>query len=1112
MNIRAILLASSALALSGLSTLAHADADSDLLAGFATPPHAAKPQVWWHWIDGNISEDGAKLDFEWMQRIGLGGVHIFTGGGFAKPAVTDPVTFMSPEWKKIFSASVDRAKAAGMDVTIAGSPGWSETGGIWVDPRDAMKKYVWTVTEIDGGKPVSVALPKPSDVPGPFQNVARVAARMPAINAVAYGDSYVIAFPTPARESDLPAARYATSAGAVDMTPALTDDPKAGIKIPLDPAGLAGDLAITYPGPVTLGAVSLGAAEKINLEVLSSADGQTWTIVAKAAGSRVETPAPQQTFSFAPVTAKYFKLRITPQPPARPLNGIPLEVQRKPTPKTVSITRLALAGGARVNRFESKAGFEASVDFDDTASPAVDPQFSVGAGQVIDLTSKMTPDGRLNWTPPPGRWTVLRMGWSTTGQVNHPAMAADTGLEVDKLDPAAVKKYLDHYLSIYDGATGGKVGTGISALLTDSWEAGVQNWTPTFVDQFKARRGYDPVPYLPVLAGYVVNSAGASDRFLWDYRETLKEALADDHYGVLRAALNKKGMMYYTEANGDDARIIGDGMSIKARADIPTGELWFRPFHAAAGQPPLEADLIESASVAHLYGKPFVGSESFTVGAMIDPWSFSPRMIKPVADRIFAYGVNRILYHESMGQPFVDKKPGLSLSIFGQYFNRNETWADEAGPWITYLARNSYMLQQGKSVADIAYYYGEEQSLTEQTLEHFDFAVPDGYHYDFINAEALEKAVKVDNGRLESLGGTSYAVIYVPGAVTRYTLPTLHRLRDLVKAGAVLVAPKPAGGLGIQSSDDQVKALADEIWGRQPIGRDGRAYGAGRIFTSGLGEALKAIHVAPDNIIEGGAKAGDILSLHRRSETADIYFVSNQTDAPQSFAMDFRITGKSPTLWHATTGRVTPVSYDIGPDGTRVPLALKPDEAVYVVFDHAAKTAHFKAPPVTEKEVAKFDGPWDVAFEPGRGAPASARFDKLIDWTASSDPGIKYFSGAATYKASFKLPAVRPAKGQCLAIDLGEVRELAVVSVNGRELSTVWHSPYVVDATEALHAGTNTLEVKVVNLWPNRLIGDKQPGATPVTYAPGSLYSAKSHLLPSGMTGPVRVLQGPCPD
>jgi hypothetical protein len=345
MNIRAILLASSALALSGLSTLAHADADSDLLAGFATPPHAAKPQVWWHWIDGNISEDGAKLDFEWMQRIGLGGVHIFTGGGFAKPAVTDPVTFMSPEWKKIFSASVDRAKAAGMDVTIAGSPGWSETGGIWVDPRDAMKKYVWTVTEIDGGKPVSVALPKPSDVPGPFQNVARVAARMPAINAVAYGDSYVIAFPTPARESDLPAARYATSAGAVDMTPALTDDPKAGIKIPLDPAGLAGDLAITYPGPVTLGAVSLGAAEKINLEVLSSADGQTWTIVAKAAGSRVETPAPQQTFSFAPVTAKYFKLRITPQPPARPLNGIPLEVQRKPTPKTVSITRLALGAG-----------------------------------------------------------------------------------------------------------------------------------------------------------------------------------------------------------------------------------------------------------------------------------------------------------------------------------------------------------------------------------------------------------------------------------------------------------------------------------------------------------------------------------------------------------------------------------------------------------------------------------------------------------------------------------------------------------------------------------------------------------------------------------------------
>ena len=1080
-------------------------AQTDLKQGFETPPAAAMPRVWWHWIDGNVSEAGAKRDLQWMSKIGIGGVQIFSGGGFAKPAVDQPVAFMSPEWKKVFVQSVDQATAAGMDVGIAGSPGWSETGGTWVAPEDAMKKYVWTTTQVEGGKPVSIVLPHPPGVSGPFQGVARVAARMPVGNPQYYADSYVIAFPTPAGETALPDAQFSSGSKQIDMTSALNTE-KGAVKVPLDRETQSGDLDITFAKPTSLGAITVGTLERIDVEILSSTDGQTWAPLLKAAGSKADPVVSQQTFSFPPVTAQRFKVRFTLQPPG-PLAA----VASKPKPQNLTIVRFGLSGGARVNRFEAKAGFEPSADFTADNTGRVDPRFVIPKDKVLNLTSHLQADGRLDWTPPSGKWTVLRFGWSLTGQVNHPAEAAATGLEVDKLDPAAVQRYLDQYLSLYNDATGGKVGHQISELLTDSWEAGTQNWTPTLPAQFLARRGYDPIAFLPTLAGYVVQDADASDRFLWDYRQTLKDSLADNHYGVLKAELAKRSMLYYSEASGDDARILGDGFSIKARADIPTGEFWYRNFATVKGQPPLQADLMEAASVGHLYGKPYVAAESLTVAAFSDPWSFSPRMLRPVADKIFSLGVNRILYHESMQQPFEDKKPGLSLMIFGQYFNRNETWADQAGPWVTYLGRNAYMLQQGRYVADIAYYYGEEKNLTEQSLDHFDFKVPDGYHFDLINAEALSRAVDVKDGRLTSLGGTSYSVIYIAPYVTRYTLPTLERLKDLVTAGAVLVGPRPTSGLGLDSPDDKVLALASDLWGDGAVGNAGRAVGKGRVFSSDLATALQTLGVTPDNPIVAGAAGPDIVSLHRQTDDADIYFVSNQSKAAQTFDMAFRVDGRLPEFWHATSGKSSPAAYRRDSGRTIVPVNLQADESVFVVFQKPATAQSATIAPLADQPVATLDGSWQVAFEPGRGAPATATFEGLSDWTANPDPGIKYFSGAATYTKTIKVPRFRLQQGQCLSIDLGQVNELAEVSVNGKPIGTAWHAPYRLDASAALRPGKNTLAIKVVNLWPNRLIGDKQPGATKVTFAPGNVYTAKSDLMPSGLLGPVRIVQGDCP-
>ncbi|MBW8902249.1 MAG: glycoside hydrolase, partial [Massilia sp.] len=382
---------------------------------------------------------------------------------------------------------------------------------------------------------------------------------------------------------------------------------------------------------------------------------------------------------------------------------------------------------------------------------------------------------------------------------------------------------------------------GVQTLLTDSWEAGVQNWTPAMLAEFRARRGYDPAPWLPVLTGRVVKSADASERFLFDYRQTLKDLVVDNHYGVLAQELKERGMGYYTELQGDYPRAIADGMTVKARSDIPTAEFWYRPFSTLAGQPALKADLEEAASAAHVYGKPLAAAESLTVAAPLDPWSFSPAMLKPVADEIFARGVNRILLHESHLQPLADAKPGLGLYIFGQSFNRNETWAEQAAPWIRYLSRSSYLLQQGQYVADVAYFYGEEHNLTELFKDRVNTDVPQGYAYDYINPEALLTLLSVRDGRLVTPSGMSYRVLFLPDTVRRLSLPALRKIRDLVAEGAVLVAKRPLGGLGMGDADPEIARLADEIWGN---GAAGHRPGAGRVYTE-LKAALAAEKITP---------------------------------------------------------------------------------------------------------------------------------------------------------------------------------------------------------------------------------------------------------------------------
>lgn len=1089
---------------------APATPERQMLAGFQHPPHVAKVQVWWHWMNGNVDLEGAKLDLAWLDKAGIGGVHIFSGGGFYAPVVPDPKPFMSPAWKGVFREATALARKNGMQVTIAGSPGWSQTGGPWVPVADAMKKYVWSETRIGNGRGFDGTLAMPPTATGPFAGIKikkKVESLPPEALAGYYRDTHVVAFPTPQAEaSGKPA--YSTAAGAIDLAPLDNAGLSRVVALPIAGDTRSAFLQATFTQPVTVSALTLGIDARTNFDIQALHEGEFRTILHVDADA-AEHPSPQQTYSFAPATSTAFRVVFSIAAPRLVLPDVPPNFDRTvPPPKAFSLSQFSLHTGSRVHRFEAKSGFQSTIDFANNATPDIAPGAAIAIPQVLDLTSRLRADGRLDWTPPPGNWTVLRFGYTLTGHVNNPAEASATGLEVDKLDPAAVRRYLDRYLSMYADAIGAKLGQDtIGGFLTDSWEAGVQNWTPAMLGEFRRRRGYDATPYLPVLAGYVVVDAATSDRFLWDFRQTLKDMLVDHHQAVIADVLHAHGMTYYSEAQGDYPRAIGDGMAMKARADIPTGEYWYRPFATGPGQPGLKADLKEAASVAHLYGKPYVAAEALTVAAGFDPWAFSPRMLKPVADEIFAHGVNRILMHDSHHQPFVDKKPGLMLLYFGQFFNRNETWADEAGAWISYLSRTSHMLQQGQYVADIAYFYGEEMNLAEQFEKKFNTSVPAGYQYDYVNGEALLNLLKVRDGRLVTDSGMRYRILYIPDNVKRMTLPVLKKIRELVSQGAIVVGPKPVGGLGLHSPDQEVRALADQLWGNQPGRQSGHAFGAGRVYDAvALGDVLAARNIAPGVVVRNADAADAILTLHRRTPRGEIYFISNQSARPQRLDLLFDVKDKLPSLWRAETAEVDAISYASVAGGTSVPLHLAPHEAVFVVFDGPMRKKSLQVPATLFTVLADIAQPWEVHFEPGRGAPEKATFDRLASWSTSTDPGIKYFSGAATYRQQLDVPPEWIKSGRRIVVDLGAVKELAVVSLNGKVLQTAWHAPYRADLTGAVRAGVNQLDIKVVNLWPNRLIGDQQPGATQYTYAPQAQYKATTPLLPSGLLGPVRII------
>jgi (4-O-methyl)-D-glucuronate---lignin esterase len=1092
--------------------------------GFRNPPASAKPRVWWHWMNGNVTQAGIQRDLEWMHRVGIGGFQNFDASLNTPKVVDQRLVYMTPEWKAAFRYAATLADQLGLEMAIAGSPGWSESGGPWVPPAQAMKKLVFSETRMEGGRRFSGRLPQPPSTTGPFQNIPSrefsfgPAPARPTPPAQYYADSAVIAFRAP--ETERPMAelqpKVTASSGDIDASLLTDGDLVKTVALPRAPAGQSAWIRVEFPRPQTVYALTLVThgqrgpladffpGGESGQELQASDDGQQFrTIIPVPAGRAV-----QHTLAFPKATARFFRVIFASPPPApNPFAGDADafgDFRAPRPPDQYQIAELVLHGGARVNRFEEKAAFAAMPDLYAFPTPPAADDAVIHKSDVIDLTGKMRPDGSLDWTPPPGRWVVLRLGCSLTGHKNGPASPEATGLEVDKLDRRAVKAYFDAYLNQYKETVGPLMGKrGLQYVITDSWEAGVQNWTDQMIPEFTRRRGYDPRPWLPVLAGRVVESSEASDRFLWDFRKTLCDLVADYHYDQITQLLHQRGMGRYSESHESGRAFIGDGMEVKRSADVPMSAMWTQTPGVDREQYGYNADIRESASVAHLYGQNLVAAESLT--AFSGAWAWSPETLKPTADKELAMGLNRFVIHTSVHQPLLDRAPGLGLGPFGQWFTRNETWAEQAGPWVSYLARCSYLLQQGRFVADILYFYGEDSNITALFGGKAP-EIPAGYNYDFVNADALIHRLSVKDGRLTTPTGMSYRVLVLDPNSRQMSLPVLRKIRDLVRAGAVVVGAKPAGTPSLSDDPTEFRTIADQLW--RP-GSGEHAFGKGKVYVDrALTDVLTGLGVAPDFSYTRPQSDTNLLFVHRKLPDGELYFVDHRTNRTESVEASFRVQGKAAELWHPDTGQMEPASFRIAGGRTTVPLRLDPYESVFVVFRKSTPLSGLSLPFAVETPLGTVEGAWELSFQPDRGAPARITLDRLSSWSENSDPGVKYFSGTGTYARTVQAPADWFRSGARLWLDLGQVKNLAEVSVNGKPLGIVWKAPFRVDVTDALKPGANRVTVAVTNLWVNRLIGDQQPdSARKYTFTTQRFYRANSPLLPSGLLGPVQVVR-----
>ncbi len=1124
-------------------------AQTALDEGFRNPPKEARARTWWHWVNGNVTRRGITADLEAMAANGVQEAQLFNiDGGL----LNGPATYMSEEWLQLVHHAAQEANRLGLELCLHNCAGWSATGGPWVTPEYSMQMLVWTETLCTGGKEKEPAIRLPQ----------------PKTNMNFYRDIAVLAFPKP--KSD----------------------------------------------------------------------------------------------------------------------------ERIPELDTKNI------GGTIRNRL-------------DPSDASVSAEAIVKRSEIIDLTDRMQPDGSLNWNAPEGEWVILRMGHTSTGTHNHPAAQGGRGLEVDKMNRKAVDLHWQEGIMPVLDRLGSLVGTTLNNLLVDSYEVGCANYTPGFDRLFTCLRGYNYRDFLPVMAGYYVESGEVSERFLWDVRRMVSELMTRNYYDRFRELCHKHGMKFSTEPYWGPF----NSMDVGLTADVVMCEFW-------SGKLFFDDSPRLAASAAHLRGTRFVGAEAFTGNLN---WLEHPATIKTLGDKAWVSGVNRLIFHSFAHQPW-DVAPGVPMGGNGLEFNRHNTWWKPGKAFLDYIGRSQFLLQRGLSVADVLVFVGESSPNDGFTMPEINRM---GFNYDLVGPQMMQQLTARD-GMIHSPGGTTHRVLVLHR--TEWMTPELlSKIEEFARNGVTIIGRRPTKSpslSGYPQCDAQVSQMAEQLWG------------SGLVKDCGVEEILHSDAFVPDFRTERDL-GNDIGFVHRRDGDTDIYLVDNARLSPLKEHCRFRVSGKRPELWNAETGEIRDLpEWMAHEDGTiSIPLQFESDEALFVIFRHAADAgapiAHshtqmeqtqvqalpnlniiraeygtflpaglvdvtrelngrirdgkldvnanfhdaapgyikelriayevdgkyhegflaenewlplkaqtpdglkilsavygkfdkglqgipprYAAEDVTEKvkamvaagrltipvtdslASAPFDaaatalritysvneenltqiayrgetlflgkarpeprllakdskyiwktptpgtlhyttssgktrhtrvkqvpapldlsGEWEVTFKDD----TRAVFDSLISWPHSADERIRYFSGTASYKKTFTVPKKWLNEDYSLELDLGDVRIMAEVILNGQPLGVLWKAPFRVDVSQAIRSDENELEIRVTNLWPNALIGDERyplepewrdgnlqtwPGwlenpaqrnSARTTFTPRRVWGKDSPLLPSGLLGPVQL-------
>jgi hypothetical protein len=1045
--------------------------------------------------------------------VGIGGAYLMPIKDTTSPPIYTPTARqLTPEWWSMVNFAMKEAKRLGLQLAMHVSDGFALAGGPWITPELSMQKLVWTKTYIAGGGAVQRQLQKPVTKVDYYKDIAVFA--YPANSSNAFAE--IVSVPSVMTSNGIPAPFLCFEG---DDKQSFKSDTSCWIQYKFPESFTCRSIRIHVGG---------NNYQAQRLIVQTSNDGVHFDSLTRLDPPRHgwQDTDEDVTYSIPATAARYFRFvynKEGSEPGSEDLDA----AKWKPSLK---INGIYLSDEPVIHQYESKNGSIWRISRPTTAVQ-VPNDAAIPLNKIINVTDKTDSNGNLRWNAPAGNWVIVRIGHTSTGHTNATGGAAK-GLECDKFNPAAIKMQFDNWFAkAFEKTDPGLAKEVLKIFHVDSWECGSQNWSSNFRKEFTKRRGYDPLPYLITMTGVPVQSAEVSEKFLHDVRETIATLVNDIFYVTLKDLSKAKGCQFSAEAIAPT--MVSDGLVHYKNVDLPMGEFWLNsPTHDKPN------DMLDAISGAHIYGKNIIQAEAFTSVRM--NWGEHPGNMKAIGDRNFAMGINKMVLHVFAHNPWMDRKPGMTLDGVGLYFQRDQTWFKQGKAWIDYLTRCQALLQMGKPVVDVAVFIGEEvprrsvlpdrlvntlpgifgkervgsekkrlanagqplRSIPDGVNHSANMADPEnwlnglnGYPYDCINPDVLLSA-KVVNGKLVLPGGASYSTLVIPLShpmqpdSTHMSIAIAKKLLQLSKGGIKLVMnPSYRSAIGLNENDNEVAAMMKTLAAQRSL--------------------LKAPFVSSVLPVSGKDVVfhefeKELSWTHRREGMADIYFFANQNARYVSGSVSLQNANGSIRLFDPVTGDIREVRGRLENDRVIIHLSLSEYQSVFVVIDRKGKLALSDDDDKIRSIVFKdLDKEWTLQFDPAFGGPANPiKTKELESWSDSKDSTIKYYSGTVVYSSNFTL-STNNTKGK-ITLRLQELHNIATVKVNGIECGTIWTKPYRLDISKAVKEGENTIVIEVANTWSNRLIGDQRlPVEKRVTWTTAPFRLANKPLRPAGIIGRV---------